>query len=101
MKTLQQHINEKLVLNSNSKIRKQKYNYHPRNGNELKELVERLINERGDEADLNDIDVSEIKSMRQLFINCNNFNGDISEWDVSSVKDMFAILIYLYQTLKY
>ena len=36
MKSLTQHITEKLVLNSNSKIIKREYNYHPKTRNELK-----------------------------------------------------------------
>ena len=85
MKSLTQHITEKLVLNNNVKIRK--YNYHPKTKDELKELIDRLIEERGNEADLNDIDTSEITDMSALF-HTLDFNGDISEWDVSNVEDM-------------
>ena len=85
MKSLTQHINEKLVLNSNNKIRK--YNYHPKTADELEALVKRLIMERGNEADLNDIDTSEITDMSVLF-HTSDFNGDISNWDVSNVEDM-------------
>ena len=46
MKSLSQHINEKLVLNNNNKIRK--YNYHPKTKEELKELIKQLIEERGE-----------------------------------------------------
>ena len=63
------------------------YNYHPKDKHELKELVDKLIKERGNEADLNDIDTSEITDMSELFYK-SNFNGDISNWDVSNVKDM-------------
>ena len=86
MKTLQQHITEKLIINRNSK----EHNYHPETKDELKELIGKLIKERGNEADLNDIDVSEITDMSELFtsISHNKFNGDISEWDVSNVKNM-------------
>ena len=87
MKSLTQHINEKLVLNSNAKIRKQEYNYRPKTREELKELVKKLIEERGNEADLNDIDTARITNMSDLFV-FSEFNGDISQWDVSSVTDM-------------
>ena len=50
-------------------------------------MVNKLIKERGNEADLNDIDTSEITDFTALF-DFSDFNGDISEWDVSSVKDM-------------
>ena len=52
---------------------------------ELKNLINRRIEERGPNCDLNDIDVSRIRNMRELFIG-SNFNGDISQWDVSGVK---------------
>ena len=88
MKSLTQHITEKLVLNSNSKIRKQEHNYHPKTRDELEKLIEQLIKERGNEADLNDIDVSEITDMSNLFSKLDPHNIDISEWNVSNVKFM-------------
>ena len=85
MKTLQQHINEKLVLNSNAKVRK--FNYRPTSKEELQKIVKKLIKERGIEADLNDINTSEITDMNSLFADFK-FNGDISEWNVSNVTNM-------------
>ena len=109
MKNLTKYISEGLKVNSKSKFRK--YNYSPKTKDELKELIKQLIKERGNKADLNDIDTSEITDMSYLFdgsdfngdISCWNvsnvnnmlymfyasdFNGDISEWDVSKVEDM-------------
>ena len=63
------------------------YNYHPTTRNELKELVDKLIKERGNDADLNDIDTSKITDMSELFY-YSEFNGEISDWDVSNVKNM-------------
>ena len=84
-------VTEKLVLNSNSKIRKrQEYNYHPKTSKELKELIKQLIKERGNEADLNDIDTSEITDMYHMFAS-SEFNGDISKWNVSNVEDMYEM----------
>ena len=60
------------------------YNYHPKTRDELYELVNKLIKERGNDANLNDIDTSKITNM--FF--CSKFNGDISKWDVSNVKNM-------------
>lgn len=88
MKTLQRHITEKLILNNNTKIRKKpEYKYHPSSREELKKLLNILIQTKGDEVDLNDIDVSEITDMSKLFF-YSNFSGDISKWDVSNVKNM-------------
>jgi surface protein len=88
MKSLTQHITEKLVLNSNSKIRKQQeYNYHPKTKEELKELVKKLIEERGNEADLNDIDTSAITDISWMFYK-SEFNGDLSGWNVGNVTNM-------------
>ena len=94
MKSLTQHITEKLVLNSNSKIRKQEYNYHPKTKDELVEIIKTEVEKNGWECDLNHIDVSQITDMSSLFSEAyagyglEKFNGDISEWNVSNVKDM-------------
>ena len=93
MKNLKDIINEKLVINKNTKIIK--YHYYPQDAKELKELVYKLIKERGNDADLNDIDTSKITNMDELFrlndykeTTLSDFNGDISEWDVSKVRNM-------------
>ena len=78
-------INEKLVINKNIKIGK--HHYHPKDKKELQVLVKQLIGERGEDANLNDIDTSEITDMSYLFED-SSFNGDISKWDVSNVKNM-------------
>ena len=70
------------------------YNYHPKTKAELEELLKELIEERGDNADLNDIDTSEITDMSELFDNMKQFNGDISKWDVSNVVDMQAMFYH-------
>ena len=66
---------------------KSNYNYHPKTTKELKDLIEKLIEERGIGADLNDVDVSQIKDMRKLFYG-SKFSGDIPNWDVSNVENM-------------
>ena len=68
-------------------LSKPKHNYHPKTKDELKDLIEELIEERGNKADLNDIDVSQIEDMSDMFYN-SKFNGDISKWNVSKVKNM-------------
>ena len=88
MNSLSQYILEKLHINKDIDI----YHYHPKDKKELKSLIDKLIEERGLEANLNDIDVSNITDMSYLFnvfnSNIHSFNGDISLWDVSNVKDM-------------
>ena len=63
------------------------YNYHPQTKDELKKLINKLIKERGNKANLNDIDTSAITNMSYIFYK-SDFNGDISNWNVSNVKDM-------------
>ena len=86
MKNLKDIIQERLHINKDTKSYNY-YNYHPKTRDELIKIVDKLIKERGNDADLNDIDTSEIKDMNQLFYD-SNFNGDISNWDVSNVEDM-------------
>jgi uncharacterized protein (UPF0248 family) len=88
MKNLKDIIFEKLIINKNTKVNN--YNYHPKDRDELKELVDKLIKERGNEANLNDIDVSDIEDMSKIFYRMD-FDGDISKWDVSNVKSMYKM----------
>ena len=87
MKNLKDIIQERLHINKDTGNHYHNYNYHPKTRDELEKLVKKLIKERGNEADLNDIDTSEITDMSYMFQH-SSFNGDISEWDVSNVKDM-------------
>ena len=83
MKTLQQHITERLVLPKNKK--------GPKSKEELKEMIEAEINKNGNNCSLNHIDVSNITDMDELFSDFPEFNGDISKWDVSNVEYMHAM----------
>ena len=85
MKQINKYIQERLRINKDTG--NHHYNYHPKTRDELLELVNKLINERGNDADLNDIDTSEITDMSYMFT-YSKFNGDISNWNVSNVKDM-------------
>ena len=71
-----------------SKPKYNKYNYHPKTDTGLRYIVVKLIEERGNEADLNDVDVSRITNMSHLFT-YSEFNGDISEWNVSKELDVY------------
>ena len=86
MKQINKYIQERLHINKDTG--NQHYNYHLKTRDELKQLVDKLIKERGNDADLNDIDTSEITDMRCMFSN-SKFAGDISQWDVSKVEDMY------------
>ena len=88
MKQINKYILERLHINKDTG--NHSYNYHPKTIDELKELVNQLIEERGNDADLNDIDTSKITNMFQLFFK-SKFNGDISKWDVSNVESMSGI----------
>ena len=83
MKSINIYINEVLKLGNKSR-----YKYHPETKEELKELLNQLIKERGNEGDFNDIDTSKITDMSDLFYALIDFNGNISQWDVSNVTDM-------------
>lgn len=85
MKQLKQIIQEKLKVSSKTNI--SKHQYFPKDYEELEKIVYDLIRERGNEADLNDIDTSKITSMERLFEG-SDFDGNISNWDVSNVTCM-------------
>ncbi len=85
MKQLKSIIQEKLKVSSKTNI--SKYQYFPKDYKELEKIVYDLIRERGNEADLNDIDTSKLTDMERLFEN-SDFDGNISNWDVSNVTCM-------------
>jgi len=91
MKRITNYIIEKLQIGSNTKLGNN-YNYCPKTRDELYDLIEKLIEKRGNEADLNDIDVSKITDMALLFYE-SDFNGDISQWDVSKVTNMGGMFV--------
>ena len=66
MKQINKYINERLHINKD--IGNHHYNYHPKDKDELVELLDKLIIERGNDADLNDIDTSEITDMNYMKI---------------------------------
>ena len=84
MKSLRDYIQEKLVIKKSVVFN---HKYFPETKEELKDLIKKRIKEEGNNADLNDIDVSKITDMSYLFEGVD-FNGDISKWDVSNVTNM-------------
>ena len=85
MNNLSTYIAEKLHINKDIKVKE--YHYHPKDKDELITLLKELLEERGKDADLNDIDVSNITDMANMFYS-SKFDGDISKWDVNNVTNM-------------
>ena len=101
MKTLNQYIKEKLIVNKDYIDVK---TYHPKSFDELRKIVEDRYKKLGagteqDPINFNDIDVSDIDSF------CNKYNIgifeytrfkyiDISYWNVSNVKSMSYMFAY-------
>ena len=83
MKTLKQHIFEKLKVSS----KRNACTLFPETKEELRQIIENEISKNGIGCSLNHIDVSRIIDMSRLFFG-SKFNGDISKWDVSNVTDM-------------
>lgn len=79
---MKQDLEEKVVTKDNLKITVQ-----PKTKEELEDIIENTIKEKGSNCDLNFIDTSLITDMSRLFMG-SDFNGVISEWDVSNVTDM-------------
>ena len=90
----------------NGKFHKRGYRVQKCNPNvmsaTLSKLIYNIIEKRGTECSLNDIDVSNIEQMcfvgknniRYGIFQYNDFNGDISGWNVSNVKDMRCMFYY-------
>ena len=81
-------LNVEIVSFTDNNGKKHRKGYKPKYINDLKKLLKRMIEVRGDEGDFNDIDTSEIESMKNLFNGNKTFNGNISSWDVSKVENM-------------
>lgn len=92
-----------LVMQTLLLVSCQKDPFHPENKQELISVIQLLIDQQGDSANLNCINTDRIADMsflfaspyevdeKQLDYDFSNFSGDISGWDVSNVKDMFAM----------
>ena len=89
MKSLSSYIQEKLIIKKSNK-QSNNYKYFPKTKKELKDIIDKRIEQEGNKVDLNDIDVSKITDMSKLFEE-TDFNGDISKWDVSNITDMSSM----------
>ena len=86
-------INEKITIKSVDWGSARSYDYFPETKDELIDIIEEMIGDKGIKCDLNNIDTFKIIDMQSLFCG-SNFNGNISEWDVSNVKDMSYMFGY-------
>lgn len=62
--------------------------FTPKTKGELKQMIWKEINEKGNNCSLNHINVSKITDMSFLFSAIRYFNGDISNWNISNVENM-------------
>ena len=94
MKTIQQHITERLKLNRD-RVHKIKYEYCPETIKELEDIIEDITRKHINDKiiDLNMIDTSKITDMNGLFLE-NDRNYYISQWDVSHVTNMEGMFAY-------
>ena len=96
MKTFSEYINESrqnyIFGGTDDRNTDVVYNYVPKDKNELKNLMRKLREERGEDGDFNDIDTSKITNMSEIFYYEKHFNGDISLWDTSNVTMMQYML---------
>ena len=95
MKTLNQYIQEKLIINKDYNDGKM---YHPKSFDELRKIIEDRYDKLGagtkrNPIDFNDIDVSNLDSFcgdndKGIFEKTKFKYIDISSWDVSNVTNM-------------
>ena len=85
MKTLTQHIEEKLKINkdySNPKI-------VAKNKKDLERIIHERLKDSPHVLDLNDVDVSNVTDFCELFGKCSGvYEIHIEDWDVSHIEDM-------------
>ena len=105
MKTLNQYIKEKLIINKDYRDVKM---YHPKSFDELQKIIEDRYDKLGpgtkeNPIDFNDIDVSNLNSFRNkgkgIFEETKFKYIDISDWNVSNVTNM-SYMFYACKELK-
>ena len=84
MKSLNQYIIEKILINKSSKLNKIKVE----SKDQLKLIISKRYNSNNSFIDLTDIDVSELDNLSYIFYRLNIEVVDISGWDTSNVTDM-------------
>ena len=100
MKTLNQYIKEKLIINKDYN----QYTYAPKSFDELRKIIEDRYDKLGpgtkqNPIDFNDIDVSNLDSFcndkgKGIFDQTRFKYIDISDWDVSNIKSMNSMFYW-------
>jgi len=60
----------------------------------IKNIIKDLIDEYGNDIDLNHLDVSNVTDMSCMFAYCTKFNGDISSWNIRNDTNMNYMFVY-------
>ena len=88
MKSLNQYIIEKILINKSSKFNKIKVE----SKDQLEAIIQKRYNNNNSFIDLTDIDISELDNLSSIFCGLKLEVVDISGWDTSNVttmEDMF------------
>lgn len=89
-------VKERSFADKNGKFHEKGYYIDEKDSQTANDILAKLINKavekRGCECDLNDIDVSNIKSLSSIFtyvpaVDCVIINPDVSGWDTSNVEN--------------
>ena len=84
MKSLNQYIIEKILINKNSKLNKIKVE----SPDQLLSIIRERHNNNKSFLDLTDLDISELDNLSYIFYGSNMEVVDISGWDTSNVTTM-------------
>ena len=89
MKNINNYIQEKLVINKDSKI----YRVKVHSKSELKILIDETIQKAKDKEniDLNFVDISELTDLTRIFKQYKFKKINIESWDVSNIKQMIQM----------
>ena len=87
MKSLNQYIIEKILINKSSKFNKIKVESR----DQLQSIIQERYNSNNAFIDLTDIDISELDDLSDIFYQFLVEVVDISGWDISNVTIMDAM----------
>ena len=90
MKSLNQYIIEKILINKSSKFINKKIKVESKE--QLQSIIQKRYHNNNSFIDLTDIDISELDDLSGVFARLNKVEViDISGWDTSNVRDMDAM----------